>query len=128
MATKTLSIFLMLFVTFLTSIAQLFYKIGADRLEFDLLSIMANYPLIIGIVIYAVGAVLFVIALKGGEVSVLYPILATSYIWVSLISKYFLDENLNFFKLFGIIFIFAGVSLISLKSRKETVIKYTEAV
>jgi len=128
METKTWAIFLMLFVTFLTSIAQLFYKIGAMRLEFNFLSIITNYFLIAGIAIYAVGAVLFVIGLKHGEVSVLYPIIATSYIWVNLLSKYLLDENLNIYKWLGIIFIFAGVSLIGFKSRKKDIIKYTEAV
>jgi len=106
----------MIFVTFLISIAQLFYKIGANRLEFDFISIITNYLLIIGIAIYGIGAILFVIALKEGEVSVLYPMLATSYIWVSLLSKYFLDEQLNIYKWIGIGAIFAGVSLISFKS------------
>ena len=116
MVTKTWSIFLMIFVTILISVAQLFYKIGANRLEFDFVNIITNYPLIIGIMLYGIGAVLFVIALKGGEVSVLYPMLATSYIWVSLLSKYFLNEELNLFKWLGIIFIFAGVCLISFRS------------
>lgn len=116
MKTKIWSIFLMIIVTFLISVAQLFYKIGANRLEFNFINIITNYPLIIGIVIYGIGAVFFVVALKGGEVSVLYPMLATSYIWVNLLSKYFLGESLNFFKWLGIIFIFAGVGFISFKS------------
>lgn len=118
----------MIFVTFLTSIAQLFYKFGADKLEFNIISIVTNYPLIIGIVIYGFAALLFVFGLKHGEVSVLYPIIATSYIWVSLLSKYFLNEELKISKWIGILFIFAGVSLISLKSRKQSTIRYTEAV
>ena len=128
MQTKTWAIFLMIFVTFLTSIAQLFYKIGADRLEFNLISLITNYPLIIGICIYGIAALLFIFSLKHGEVSVLYPIIATSYIWVNLLSKYFLNESLNLYKWLGIIAIFAGVSLISFKSRKKGIIEYTGAV
>jgi len=118
----------MIFVTFLTSIAQLFYKFGADKLEFNIINIITNYFLIAGIFIYAVAAILFIIGLKYGEVTILYPIIATSYIWVNLLSKYFLNEELNLFKWIGILFIFAGVSLISFKSRKKDIIRYTEAV
>ena len=116
MKTKIRSILLMILVTFLISVAQLFYKLGANQLEFNIISIITNYPLILGILLYGIGAILFVIALKEKEVSVLYPMLATSYIWVNLLSKYFLGETLNFLKWLGIIFIFAGVSSISFKS------------
>jgi drug/metabolite transporter (DMT)-like permease len=128
METRIWAIFLMIFVTFLTSIAQIFYKIGANILKFDILSIITNLPLIIGIILYGTGAILFVIALKSGEVSVLYPVIATSYIWVSFLSKYLLNESLNIYKILGIIAIFAGVSLISLKSRRKSIIEYTGAV
>jgi len=81
MKTKLWAIGLMIFTTLLTSSAQIFYKLGAATLELNLLALITNYNLIIGLCIYAVGAVLMIIAFKGGELSVLYPIIATSYIW-----------------------------------------------
>ena len=109
----------MIFVTLLTSIAQLLYKFATLNLRFNITSLLTNYYLISGIIIYAVGAILFVIALKGGDVSILYPIIATSYIWVNLLSKYILNEDINIYKWLGIALIFSGVSLISLNKIKK---------
>ena len=63
------------------------------------------------------GGTLLIIAFKGGEVSVLYPIIATSYVWVSLLSMKFLDEKINIFKWIGISIIIAGIILIGYGSK-----------
>lgn len=120
METKPWAISLMILVTFLTSVAQLLYKFATANLRFSFFGLISNYYLISGIVIYAVGAILFVLALKGGDVSILYPIIATSYIWVNLLSKYILNENINIYKWFGIAAIFAGVSLISINKNNKS--------
>jgi undecaprenyl phosphate-alpha-L-ara4N flippase subunit ArnE len=67
-------------------------------------------------------------AFKGGDVSVLYPIVATSYIWVSLLSMYFFNENLNLFRWVGISVILTGIIFISIGSRERDIVKYTEGV
>ena len=89
MGTKLSAIILVVIITLLTSAAQIFYKKGADILVFDFLSIITNYYLIIGLFLYFLGAVLLIIALRKGELSVLYPIIALSYVWVSLLSPLF---------------------------------------
>ena len=53
MATKLWAMGVVLFCTLLTSTAQLFYKYGAAKLSFDILSIITNYELIMGMVLYA---------------------------------------------------------------------------
>ena len=98
METKWLGIFLMVVCTFLVSVAQIFYKIGAMRLP----EIITNYPAMLGVLLYAMGAVIFVAALKFGEVTVLYPIIATSFIWVSILSNAIFSEPLNIYKWVGI--------------------------
>ncbi len=118
MRTKWWSILLMVLCTFLTATGQLFWKISTKNLEFSILSLITNYALILGFVLYALAAVLFVIALKYGDLSVLYPIIATSFIWVSLISLFFFNEALGFLKIFGVISILGGISLIGKGSRK----------
>ena len=107
-----------LFCTLLTSTAQLFYKYGAAKLSFDILSIITNYELIMGMVLYAVGGILMILSFRGGEVSVLYPIIAMSYIWVSFLSIYFLNESMNLFKWLGVFTIVAGIALIGYGSKK----------
>ena len=128
MSTKAWAIGLMVLCTAFTSMAQVFYKLGAARLEFDLFALITNLPLITGMVLYILGAVIMIIAFKGGEVSVLYPVVATSYIWVSLMSVYFFNESLNLFKLMGIFVIITGVVFISLGSKEKETVEYTDVV
>jgi undecaprenyl phosphate-alpha-L-ara4N flippase subunit ArnE len=71
-----------------------------------------------GMVLYAIGGILLILSFRGGEVSVLYPIFATSYIWVSFLSIYFLGEIMNPYKWAGIAAIVIGIVLISLGSKK----------
>lgn len=118
MATKLWAMGVVLFCTLLTSTAQLFYKFGAEKLEFNFLSIITNYELLMGILLYAVGGTLLILSFRGGEVSALYPIIATSYIWVSFLSIYFLNEEMNIFKWAGVLTIVSGIILIEYGSSR----------
>ena len=117
MATKLWAALLVLFTTLLTSSAQLLYKYGSTTLTFNLINILTNYYLIGGLILYAIGGVLMIISFRGGEVSVLYPIIATSYIWVSFLSIFFLKEPMNYFKWIGVVAIIAGIISISYGSK-----------
>ena len=109
----------MIFCTFLTSTAQILYKLGAATLQFNLLSILSNYYLITGIILYAFGSLLVLFAFRHGEVTVLYPIVTLSYVWINIGSFYFLNEVLNFYKWFGTGLIIGGIILINLKGAKK---------
>ena len=113
MKTSMFSIVLMIICTLFTSTAQILYKIGAGRLTLDIFSIITNWHLIIGIILYTIGAILMIIALKGGEVTILFPIITLSYIWVNIGSKYFFNEELNMFKWLGIGALVIGIMLIN---------------
>jgi len=128
MKTKMWAILLMVFVTLFTSSAQVFYKFGVAKLKFNLIALITNYSLIIGMVLYIFGAVLMIIALRGGEVTVLYPIVATSYIWVSIMATIFFNESMNTLKWLGVFGIVAGIILISIGSNKKSVLRHTEVV
>ena len=117
MATKLWSILLILFTTLLTSSAQILWKIGSATLSFNIVNILTNYYLIGGILLYIVGGVLLILSFRGGEVSVLYPIIAMSYIWVSLLSVKFLRETVNGWKGIGIILIIVGIVAIGYGSK-----------
>ena len=125
--TKLWAILLVLLTTLLTSSAQILYKFGANKLVYSFTGIITNYQLLLGLFIYMVGAVIMIIALKGGDLSVLYPIIATSYIWVSLLSMFFFSEKITLFKWIGIFTIIIGIIFIT-KGPKEDALKYTEAV
>ena len=121
MATKLWAVLLILFTTLLTSSAQILYKLGTPSLTFDINGIITNYYLIGGLLLYGIGAVLMIVSFRGGEVSVLYPIIATSYIWVSILSSYFLRETMNIFRWTGVFIIIAGIVSISYGSKDSSV-------
>jgi len=112
----------------LTTSAQISWKYGADKLVIDPISILLNYNIWLGFVFYGIGALMLIYALKYGELSVLYPVIATSYIWVALLSLFLFSEPLNFFKVIGILLIVLGVSLIGYGSRSEDVEGYEVAL
>lgn len=125
--TKPWAIGLMLLTTLLTSTAQVFYKKGVPALKFDFISLITNYNLLIGLSLYVVGAVLMIIAFKGGELSVLYPIVATSYIWVGIFSYFIFSESINLLRWIGIFSIFFGVVFIGFGSKDKNLIEDTGA-
>ena len=111
------AIILVVFCTLFTSIGQLLWKVGANRLQLDFFSLITNYPLILGFVSYALGTILLLMALKMGELSVLYPFISLGFIWVGMFSIAFLGESMTGVKWTSIIFIIMGVSLIGIGSK-----------
>ena len=112
MKTRLWAIGLIILCTVLTSSAQIFYKIGTNKLNFNLISVLTNWPIILGLFLYALGAILVIVALRGGEVTVLYPIITSSYIWVSLGSRYFFNEVITWSRWAGIFSIIIGIVFI----------------
>jgi len=122
MEKRVLAILLMILCTVLTSIAQVFYKLGALRLP----ELITNYHILAGLILYGLGALIMITAFKFGEVTLLYPIIATSYIWVALLSWIIFSESIGFLKVAGIVFIMAGITVTALGSKKKTVIDYVD--
>lgn len=80
------------------------------------LGVITNLKLFLGYMCYAINVLLIAVALKGRELSRLYPIIALTYVWVTFLSLVFLpDEHMNFFKSIGILFIVGGVSVLGIK-------------
>ena len=75
-----------------------------------------NVNLFGGYCFYGINTFLMALALKGRELSRLYPIIALTYVWVTLLSlMLFADEHLNFFRSIGIAFVVGGVSILGMK-------------
>lgn len=123
MATKLWAIGLILLCTLLTTSAQIFLKLGSNKLP---LVIFTNWQLFTGIILYAIGAFVMIMAFRGGEVTVLYPIFASSYIWVSLLSAYFFNESLGLLKISGVFVVILGITMIAMGSKKNSALEYVE--
>lgn len=119
MATKPWTIGLIVFCTFIIATAQILLKAGTKNLSFDT-SLFTNYALLGGLFLYLIGAILFIVALKYGELSVLYPVFATSYIWVCLLSSQFFPEDfMTVEKWVGVLVIILGVGLIGRGAKND---------
>jgi len=70
-----------------------------------------NWRLMTGGALYMLSTIPFLIAIKYGELSVLYPLVSLGYVWVCLLSAKFLGEKVGI-KWYGIILIIAGITLI----------------
>jgi multidrug transporter EmrE-like cation transporter len=79
------------------------------------LNMVTNTKLFFGYACYGINVLLIAVALKGRELSRLYPIIALTYVWVTFLSLALLGEHLNFFKSVGIAFIVGGVSVLGMK-------------
>lgn len=118
MKTKTWAIVLMFFNTFITAGAQISWKLGVVNLKPSLIGIL-NLGIVIGFILYGIGAVILLICLKHGELSVIYPIVAMSFIWVNILSpRFFSGDIMNILKWAGVVFIIGGVTFIGIGSKQ----------
>ena len=117
MATQLWAIGFVISATLIGAFGPILLKKASSKKLSSLKSLSTNYPLFGGVALYAIGTLLFIPALKGGDLSVLYPFVSLSYIWVSLLSVKFLGERMNRFKWAGIGLIILGVAFIGLGSR-----------
>ncbi|MEM2089627.1 MAG: EamA family transporter [Candidatus Pacearchaeota archaeon] len=104
---------LVLFCALLGASGQLLFKLASTEFSFNPLTWFKNFYFLLGILFYAIATVLFVWALKHGNLSILYPIIATSYIWVTIFASVLLKEPFTPLKWIGIGLIVAGVILIA---------------
>jgi len=98
--------------TLVAAIAQPLFKTGANRLfaHPTIGGFVTDVPLITGLALYGCGSVLMILALRHGELSVLYPLIALSYVWVAILSVVIFHETLTPLKIAGIVTIIAGVA------------------
>ena len=108
-------ILLALVSTLLGALGALMLKQGASILKFQIKVIIRNYNLWLGFLLYVFASIIFVYALKFGELSMIYPLTSLSYIWVTLLSVVLLKEEVRLKKWIGISLILVGVILLSLK-------------
>jgi multidrug transporter EmrE-like cation transporter len=112
------SVALVFACTILGAAAQILMKVGMTHFTPNLLAIVTNVPLIAGYVLYGINTLMLVLALKEGELSMLYPIIALTYVWVTLLSYTLLSEPPNLYKNAGIATIVIGVAVLGRGGRK----------
>ncbi len=106
------TISLALITALLAAVGQLLMKLGARSVTSDIASWVLNWHLVVGVALHGVGFVLLVLAFKRGNLSILYPVLATSYVWVAVLSHRYLGETISAVQWVGVGLIIAGIGLI----------------
>ena len=105
--------------TILGAAAQMLIKTGAHGLgHSNPLLMLTNLPLMAGYSLYGLSTALLVLALRGGELSILYPIISLTYVWVTMLSVVILQETLNPYKVAGLSVIVLGVAVLGLDRKK----------
>jgi len=98
--------------------AQILLKLGMAHFQLTVPALLTNYQLIAGYVLYGMNAFMLVLALREGELSMLYPIIALSYVWVTALSYFILHEPPKPMKLVGVAVIIVGVAVLGRGERK----------
>jgi len=101
--TSILGIGLMILAAFCTALGQLFWKLSHAAI---------NVELIVGFILYFLGALLMTIAFRFGKLSVLHPLLSVGYVLSTILGIIFLNENISFSGFLGILCIIGGVLVI----------------
>ncbi len=112
MKTPILSVIYYIIAAFLGAFGQYLYKTGAETSGGSVSSYLLNSRLLLGVGCYIGVMVLFVAAFKkGGELQVLYPIYATTFIWAALLSALLFDTQIRPANIIGMALLITGMYL-----------------
>jgi drug/metabolite transporter (DMT)-like permease len=98
------------------SFGAVFLKMGAERLDGTVLSFV-NKRLVLGVTMFLGSSVFYAFGIKGGQLSVLYPMVSLGYIWTLLWSRLFFNEPFTREKFLGLALILVGVFFVGLGSK-----------
>jgi drug/metabolite transporter (DMT)-like permease len=113
------SLALVFLCTFIGAAAQVLIKSGAGGLESrSVWEMLTNIPLLSGYALYGIYTVVFSLALRDSELSLLYPIISLTFVWVALLSVSVFHEQMTIYKIAGIAVICSGVALLGSDSKR----------
>jgi drug/metabolite transporter (DMT)-like permease len=103
--------------TIIGACAQVMFKLGSSSMTGSspaliLLHVFTSPALLAGFVCYAVNTLLLVLALRKGELSMTYPVISLTYVWVSILSVLLFHEQMNGYKIAGLSVVVAGVAVL----------------
>jgi multidrug transporter EmrE-like cation transporter len=110
------SILLVLMASLIGSFGAVFLKLGAAHLNRGFRYIL-NWQLGFGVALFVGSSIPFLVGLRHGELSVLYPMVSLGYVWTLFWSKLFFNEPITKAKLGALAMILAGIVCIGVGGR-----------
>jgi multidrug transporter EmrE-like cation transporter len=121
---QTKPLLMVLVCTVIGAAAQVLIKKGTVALGENptmvetAIGIFTTRLLFAGYALLGVSTVLLVLALRHGELSLLYPVITLTYVWVTVLSMMIFHDSMNAYKVAGITTIIAGVAVLGRASRQ----------
>lgn len=110
MNTPVISILFFLMASVFGALGQYLYKSGADTATGGIIGYIGNPRILGGVVCYIGVMILFVMAFKkGGSLTVLYPIYASTFIWAALLALMVYGTPIKPVNIAGMILLIAGM-------------------
>jgi multidrug transporter EmrE-like cation transporter len=111
------SLLLVMLASFIGSFGAVFLKSGAAQLHRSLVTLVSNWRLALGVAFFLLSSYFFVLAMREGELSVLYPLNSFTYAWTMIWSRIFFGEPITRRKVSGLCLIGAGITVLFLGTR-----------
>ncbi len=108
---------MMFLASFIGSFGAVFLKSGADRLEWRIRALLSNWHLAAGVFFFGLSSYFFILGMRHGELSVLYPMVSLGYIWTLLWARIFFKEPFTKSKFGGIGLILLGLVFLAIGNR-----------
>jgi drug/metabolite transporter (DMT)-like permease len=107
------SMLLVFAASLIGSFGAVFLKLGSARLDGSIAG-FCNRHLAFGVGLFLCSSVFYALGIRGGQLSVLYPMVSLGYLWTILWSHLFFKETLTAQKFLGLGLILLGVFLVGL--------------
>ncbi|MCC7235505.1 MAG: EamA family transporter [Bryobacterales bacterium] len=117
MTTPASSILLVLAASFVGSFGAAFLKSGADRLHRQIMTLITNWRLALGIFFFLASSLLYLRGIKHGELTILYPMVSLGNVWTLIWSRLIFHEPITRQKLTGVSLILIGIVFLAFGGR-----------
>jgi drug/metabolite transporter (DMT)-like permease len=107
------SMLLVFVASVIGSFGAVFLKLGAAKINGSVLSFL-NSRLVFGVALFLGSSVFYALGIRGGQLSVLYPMVSLGYIWTLIWSRLFFKEAFTREKFIGLGLILLGVFFVGL--------------
>ena len=98
------------------AVGQVAFKYGAMDLNKNpgvTLLDKIKWPIVLGLVLYGVSTILYIMALRKLELSYAYPMVSLGYVFVFIASYFLFNEPLSWLRMGGLLVIMLGIIMVA---------------